>query len=55
MIVDPVHDAIARYVDAKADVARRKADAYPQDAWTHRQVARVLDNLADEIRMGLAV
>lgn len=54
MTPDPHDAAIARYIDAKADVARRHADRKPHEAEMHRYTARVLDALADEVRMGLA-
>ena len=53
MTPDPHDAAIARYVDGKADVARRYAQHRPQEAEMHLNTARVLDALGDEIRMGL--
>lgn len=54
MTVDPRDDEIARYIDRKADTARRYAKNRPHESEMHDNTARVLDALADEIRMGLA-
>lgn len=54
MTPDPHDDAIARYIDSKADTARRHAKSKPHEAEVHNHTARVLDALADEVRMGLA-
>lgn len=51
MTVEPRDAAAAQYIDAKADACRRRASY--EDAETHLHTARVLDALADEIRMGL--
>lgn len=54
IVPDPRNAAIARYIDAKADTARRHAKKDLAQADTHNHTARVLDALADEVRMGLA-